>query len=75
MSQLPRVHPEVFLASCGMWDALPYSDVKADSDPEVLSNYWPISLLLFLSKVLEKLVAKQVTTHFQKGITRQLFSH
>ena len=31
---------------------------KTGSDPETLSNYRPISLLPFLSKVLEKVVAK-----------------
>jgi len=38
---------------------------KAGSDPEIFSNYWPISLIPFLSKVLEKVVAKQLTTHLE----------
>ena len=40
---------------------------KAGSDPELLSNYRPISLLPFLSKVLEKVVAKQLTAHLEKN--------
>ena len=39
---------------------------KPGSDPEILSNYRPISLLPFLSKVLEKVVAKQLTAHLEK---------
>jgi len=39
---------------------------KPGSDPELLSNYWPISLLPFLSKVLEKVVAKQLTASLDK---------
>ena len=53
---------------------------KPGSDPELLSNYRPISLLPFLSKVLEKVVAKQLTAHleshnllasFQSGFRRR----
>jgi len=33
---------------------------KPPLDPEVLANYRPISNLLFLSKILEKLVAHQL---------------
>ena len=40
---------------------------KPGSDPELLSNYRPISLLPFLSKVLEKAVAKQLTAHLEKN--------
>ncbi len=40
---------------------------KAGSDPEVMSKYRPISLLPFLSKVLEKVVAKQITTHLERN--------
>ncbi len=39
---------------------------KPGSDPELLSNYRPISLLPFFSKILEKVVAKQLTAHLEK---------
>ncbi|XDV17601.1 hypothetical protein PO909_023435 [Leuciscus waleckii] len=34
---------------------------KPNLDPTVLKNYWPISKLPFLSKILEKVVANQLT--------------
>jgi len=40
--------------------------MKADSDLDILSNYWPISLHIFLVKNLKKVVAKQETTHLEK---------
>ena len=38
---------------------------KASFDPEVLKNYRPVSNLAFLSKVLEKVVASQLTAHIE----------
>ncbi len=39
---------------------------KSGLDSQVLANYRPVSLLPFLSKVLEKIVAKQLTAHIEK---------
>lgn len=36
---------------------------KPKSDPLVLANYWPVSTLPFLSKILERIVADQLTAH------------
>lgn len=44
---------------------------KADSDPDELKNYRPISLLAFLSKVIEKSVHLQLTEYLNKN---KLFS-
>ena len=38
---------------------------KSTLDPEVLANYRPISNLLFLSKVLEKVIAAQLQSHLK----------
>jgi hypothetical protein len=38
---------------------------KNDLDPDVLSNYRPVSNLLFLSKLLERLAAKQLLNHLE----------
>jgi len=40
---------------------------KAGSDPEILSNCWPIRLLVRLSKVLGTVVAMQITAHLQRN--------
>jgi len=40
---------------------------KAGFDPEILSNYRPISLRPFLSKVLEKVVAKQLSAQLERN--------
>ena len=39
---------------------------KPGLDPENLANYRPVSLLPFLSKVLEKVVAQQLVSHIDK---------
>ena len=36
---------------------------KPTLDPHILTNYRPVSNLSFLSKVIEKVIAKQLTTH------------
>ena len=36
---------------------------KASLDPDVLSNYCPVSNLSFVSKLLEKVVSKHLNTH------------
>ena len=36
---------------------------KASLDPDVLSNYRPVSNLSFVSKVLEKVVSECLDTH------------
>ena len=36
---------------------------KASLDPDVLSNYRPVSNLSFISKILEKVVSKRLDTH------------
>ena len=41
---------------------------KPSLDPEVLANYRPISNLLFLSKVLEKVVAAQLHDHLKSNM-------
>ena len=33
---------------------------KPTLDPDILNNFWPISKLPFLAKVLEKIVAEQI---------------
>ncbi len=38
---------------------------KSGLDPETLANYRPVSLLPFLSKILEKVVAKQLISHIE----------
>lgn len=38
---------------------------KAGLDPETLANYRPVSLLPFLSKILEKVVAQQLISHIE----------
>ena len=38
---------------------------RSNLDPTVLSNYRPISNLPFLSKILEKVVSKQISTHLK----------
>uniref|UniRef100_A0A8C6SKQ3 Reverse transcriptase domain-containing protein n=1 Tax=Neogobius melanostomus TaxID=47308 RepID=A0A8C6SKQ3_9GOBI len=38
---------------------------KPNLDPDILANYRPISNLPFISKVLEKVVAKQLCSHLQ----------
>ena len=38
---------------------------KNGLDPYVLSNYRPVSLLSFLSKLLERVVAKQLVNHLE----------
>jgi hypothetical protein len=38
---------------------------KNGLDPDVLSNYRPVSLLSFLSKLLERVVAKQLVNHLE----------
>ena len=38
---------------------------KSGFDPETLANYRPVSLLPFLSKILEKVVAKQLISHVE----------
>jgi hypothetical protein len=38
---------------------------KNDLDPDVLSNYRPVSNLSFLSKLLERLAAKQLLNHLE----------
>ena len=45
---------------------------KPTLDPEILSNYRPISNLPFLSKVLERVVVKQLCQHLQEN---SLFEH
>ena len=39
---------------------------KITLDPDILKNYRPVSNLTFISKLIEKVVAKQITTHFKK---------
>ena len=41
---------------------------KHNLDPEVLANYRPISNLPFLSKILEKAVAKQLCDYLKRVI-------
>jgi hypothetical protein len=38
---------------------------KQGLDPDLLSNYRPVSLLSFLSKLLERVVAKQLVSHLE----------
>jgi hypothetical protein len=38
---------------------------KSGLDPETLANYRPVSLLPFLSKILEKVVAQQIISHIE----------
>ena len=45
---------------------------KLSLDAEVLNNYRPISLLSFLSKLLERVVAKQLVHHLE---SESLFVH
>jgi hypothetical protein len=40
---------------------------KANADPEVLSNYRPVSNVAFISKILEKVVATQLRRHLQRN--------
>ena len=40
---------------------------KPSADPLVLSNYRPVSNLPFLSKVVERIVSKQLTTYLQEN--------
>ena len=40
---------------------------KDNPDPEVLNNYRPVSNLSFLSKVIEKCVALQITKHLEEN--------
>ena len=39
---------------------------KPTLDPHILKNYRPVSNLPFLSKVIEKVIAKQLTAHMLK---------
>ncbi len=39
---------------------------KPNLDPETLANYRPVSLLPFLSKILEKVVSQQLVSHIDK---------
>ena len=39
---------------------------KPTLDPHILKNYRPVSNLPFLSKVIEKVIAKQLTVHMLK---------
>uniref|UniRef100_A0A669EZ27 Reverse transcriptase domain-containing protein n=1 Tax=Oreochromis niloticus TaxID=8128 RepID=A0A669EZ27_ORENI len=41
--------------------------VKPSLDPAVLANYRPISNLPFISKILERVVVKQLTDHLQRN--------
>ena len=36
---------------------------KPNSDPDIFKNYRPVSNLSFVSKVLEKIVSKRLTSH------------
>jgi hypothetical protein len=58
-SRLSGVAPSAFKASI-----LRPILKKAGSDPEILSNLRPAS---FLSKALEKMVAKQMTAHLERN--------
>ena len=40
---------------------------KKDSDPDLLSNYRPVSNLPFISKVIERVVAHQLVTHLESN--------
>jgi hypothetical protein len=39
---------------------------KANADPDVLKNYRPISNLTFMSKMVERIVAEQITAHLDE---------
>ena len=40
---------------------------KPTLDPEILTNYRPVSNLSFLSKIIEKVVARQLLDHMKKN--------
>ena len=40
---------------------------KPTLDPEILTNYWLVSNLSFLSKIIEKVVARQLPDHMKKN--------
>ena len=46
---------------------------KPNLDPEVSSNYRPVSLLPFFSKVLERLVKSRILDHMSKFVTSEIF--
>ena len=46
---------------------------KSNLDPELLKNYHPVSNLLFLSKVLERVVLTQLMTHLETHNLLEMF--
>ena len=42
-------------------------------DPNVLSNYRPVSNLPFLSKVLERLVINQLMNHIKSNVLQEVY--
>ncbi|TWW56015.1 putative RNA-directed DNA polymerase from transposon X-element [Takifugu flavidus] len=46
---------------------------KPSLDPDVLANYWPISNLPFISKILEKVVVTQLLQHLQRNSLFEMF--
>ncbi|TWW56016.1 Retrovirus-related Pol polyprotein from transposon 297 [Takifugu flavidus] len=46
---------------------------KPSLDADVLANYWPISNLPFISKILEKVVVTQLLQHLQRNSLFEMF--
>jgi hypothetical protein len=40
---------------------------KSSFDPEVLGNFWPVSNLSFLSKLIQRVVARQLIAYLERG--------
>ena len=46
---------------------------KASLNPEILKNYRPVSNLPFVSKIVEKAVALQISSHLEKNDLYDIF--